>query len=178
MTAKTDAPRVAQPDPAFLPLGDDFPEPHMGPGPVQMIEPADSLSEAERLANMLELCHTDNTLETHAAAELRRLAAVEAAYDGKAHELVVLEDAYDLLTDARDRLIEERDDLRAARDRLAAEVEALRADAERLDFIASHARCDPKLDGQHVWWPTSFNHRLTGPTLRAAIDAAKAKGAA
>jgi hypothetical protein len=51
-------------------------------------------------------------------------------------------------------------------------------DAERLDYIASNARCDPKMDGQHVWWPTSFNHRLTGPTLRDAVDAAmKAHGA-
>ena len=45
-------------------------------------------------------------------------------------------------------------------------------DADRLDYISSNARCDPKMDGQHVWWPTSFNHRLTGPTLRDAIDAA------
>ena len=50
----------------------------------------------------------------------------------------------------------------------------LRKDAERLDYIAGNARCDPKMDGQHVWWPTSFNHRLTGPTLRDAIDAAMA----
>jgi hypothetical protein len=47
-------------------------------------------------------------------------------------------------------------------------------DADRLDYIASNARCDPKMDGQHVWWPTSFNHRLTGPTLRDAVDAAMA----
>lgn len=47
-------------------------------------------------------------------------------------------------------------------------------DADRLDYIASNARCDPKMDGQHVWWPTSFNHRLTGPTLRDAIDASMA----
>lgn len=58
---------------------------------------------------------------------------------------------------------------------LRAQVEALRADAERLDFIAGRARCDPKMDGQHVWWPTNFNHRLTGPTLRAAIDAARSQ---
>lgn len=47
-------------------------------------------------------------------------------------------------------------------------------DAARLDFIEKRARCDPKMDGQHVWWPTSFNHRLAGPTLRDAIDAAMA----
>ena len=59
--------------------------------------------------------------------------------------------------------------------RLQAENEALRKDAERLDYIAGNARRDPKIDGQHVWWPTSFNHRLAGPTLRDAIDAAMKK---
>lgn len=52
------------------------------------------------------------------------------------------------------------------------EREALRRDAERLDFIEKNARCDPKMDGNHVWWPTSFNKALRGHTLRAAIDAA------
>jgi len=60
---------------------------------------------------------------------------------------------------------------------LQAEVERLRKDAARLDHIEGNARCDPKMDGQSVWWPTSFNHRLTGPTLRAAIDAAMEKPA-
>lgn len=44
------------------------------------------------------------------------------------------------------------------------------SDSERLDYIQHNARCDPKMDGQHVWWPTNFNHRLIGPTLRDAID--------
>jgi hypothetical protein len=44
-------------------------------------------------------------------------------------------------------------------------------DSARLDFIEEHARCDPKMDGNHTWWPTSFGDRLSGPTLRAAIDA-------
>lgn len=48
-------------------------------------------------------------------------------------------------------------------------------DAERLDFIERRARYDPKMDCQHVWWPTSFNHSLKGPNLRAAIDAAMAQ---
>jgi len=45
-------------------------------------------------------------------------------------------------------------------------------DAQRLDFIEKYARCDPKMDGQHVWWPTSFNtaQLLKGPTLREALD--------
>lgn len=52
-------------------------------------------------------------------------------------------------------------------------------DAQRLDFIEESARCDPKMDGQHVWWPTSLNKALKGPTLRAAIDAAiRARGEA
>lgn len=38
-------------------------------------------------------------------------------------------------------------------------------------IIERNARCDPKMDGQHVWWPTNFSHRLIGPTLRDAIDA-------
>jgi hypothetical protein len=51
----------------------------------------------------------------------------------------------------------------------------LRKDAERLDYLQNNARCDPKMDGNHVWWPTSFNQAqgLKGPTIRAAIDAAK-----
>lgn len=48
-------------------------------------------------------------------------------------------------------------------------------DARRLDFIEESARCDPKMDGQHVWWPTSLNKALKGPTLRTAIDAAMRK---
>ncbi len=58
---------------------------------------------------------------------------------------------------------------------LTAEVAALRADGERLGYIASNARCDPHIDGTATWWPTSFNHRLIGPTLRDAIDSARAK---
>lgn len=56
----------------------------------------------------------------------------------------------------------------------ARELDALRADAARLDFIAKNARCDPKMDGNHVWWPTTFNNSLKGDTLRHAVDAAMA----
>ena len=59
---------------------------------------------------------------------------------------------------------------------LKAENESLRKDAERLNFIQSNCRCDPMMDGQHKWWPTNFNKCLTGPSIRAAIDAAMAKG--
>lgn len=57
-------------------------------------------------------------------------------------------------------------------DALMVDYEAARKDAERLDYIQKHARCDPKIDGKHVWWPTIFKHRLVGATIRTAIDAA------
>ena len=60
----------------------------------------------------------------------------------------------------------------AERERLFTEIASLRKDSERIDYIESNARCDPKMDGKHVWWPTSFNHRLIGPNLREAIDEA------
>lgn len=62
--------------------------------------------------------------------------------------------------------------------RLEAENEALKKDAQRLDAIERNARCDPKMCGNHVWWPTTWKHQLTGPTLRDAIDAAMTKGEA
>lgn len=60
---------------------------------------------------------------------------------------------------------------------LLAERDALAADAARLDYLEKNARCDPKMDGNHVWWPTSFNQaqNLKGQTLRLAIDAALEK---
>lgn len=73
------------------------------------------------------------------------------------------------------RMLQAADELERRADRIAElerENEALRKDAERLDHIEKNARCDPKMDGMHVWWPTTFNHRLIGPNLRAAIDAA------
>ena len=47
-------------------------------------------------------------------------------------------------------------------------------DAELIDFLQSVARCDPKMDGNHVWWPLSWNtcQTIKGPTLREAIRAA------
>lgn len=69
---------------------------------------------------------------------------------------------------------------KAIRDEVAAlkaERDAAMKDAERLDYLQKHARCDPKMDGNHVWWPTTFNQaqNLRGGTLREAIDAAIAK---
>ena len=66
--------------------------------------------------------------------------------------------------------------LRKRRDEAERALAEAQADAKRLDFIASKARCDPKMDGQHVWWPTTFNNALRGPNLRAAIDAAMKEG--
>ena len=47
-------------------------------------------------------------------------------------------------------------------------------DAELIDFLQSVARCDPKMDGNHVWWPLNWNtcQTIKGPTLREAIRAA------
>lgn len=69
--------------------------------------------------------------------------------------------------------IEERQQARLIAE-LEAQVRALSRDAERMDYLQRHARSDPKMDGNHVWWPTSFNQaqNLKGPTLREAIDAA------
>jgi hypothetical protein len=60
-------------------------------------------------------------------------------------------------------------------ERLQARVAELGRDAARLDAIERNARCDPKMCGNHVWWPTTWKHQLVGPTLRAAIDAAISK---
>ena len=67
--------------------------------------------------------------------------------------------------------------LKSRVDALAARVAELEKDAGRLDYIEENARCEPKMDGHHVWWPTTFSNQLKGPNLRAAIDAAlTAKG--
>ena len=63
----------------------------------------------------------------------------------------------------------------------APDVAALKAellkDSKRLNYLQKYARCDPKMDGKHMWWPTTFNQaqNLRGETLREAIDAAIAK---
>ena len=57
--------------------------------------------------------------------------------------------------------------------KLRAQLAEAQKDAGRLDYIQKNARCDPQMDGNHVWWPTSLNKTLRGPTIRAAIDAAK-----
>ena len=56
---------------------------------------------------------------------------------------------------------------------MRAQLAEAQKDAGRLDYIQKNARCDPQMDGNHVWWPTSLNKTLRGPTIRAAIDAAK-----
>ena len=60
-------------------------------------------------------------------------------------------------------------------DNLRAQLAEAQKDAGRLDYIQKNARCDPQMDGNHVWWPTSLNKTLRGPTIRAAIDAAKGR---
>lgn len=59
----------------------------------------------------------------------------------------------------------------------AARIAALEADAARLDWIEKNARTDPKMDGNHVFWPTTLNKALRGANLRAAIDDAMKGGA-
>lgn len=53
-----------------------------------------------------------------------------------------------------------------------ASVDSVARDAARLDWIEKNARYDPKMNGQHVWWATTFRNAIKGPTLREAIDAA------
>lgn len=43
-------------------------------------------------------------------------------------------------------------------------------DTERLDFIAKNTQCSVMVDGEHVWWPTTFKNRLIGASIREAID--------
>lgn len=59
----------------------------------------------------------------------------------------------------------------------ADKFEALEADAARMDWIEKNARTDPKMDGNHVFWPTTLNKALRGANLRAAIDDAMKGGA-
>ena len=142
-----------QPKPEFL-NPDDFPEPHMEP--VKM-------SEAERLAHWLEFLHDDNTLETHAAAELRRLAAeVERANEARRQAQTQREADYT-------RLMAEAKREQRERGRLAAEVEALRADAERYRWL--------RRDITTLADIKRMNDIVTNLCLEdmdAAIDAAKA----
>lgn len=147
-------------------------------------------SEALRLADELDYKWqrglAPNDGETRQAAALlrqqaERIAELEAERDQHKHTATSL---IALLADIRKacgdngkrmqpELVEFIGSLTAERDQLRAEVERLRADAERLDHIEKHARCDPKMDGQHVWWPTNFKNALRGPNLRGAIDHAR-----
>jgi hypothetical protein len=43
-------------------------------------------------------------------------------------------------------------------------------DTVRLDYIEKNCRCDPRMDGNNLFWPTTFNQALCGRTLRDAID--------
>ncbi|HEX8894406.1 MAG TPA: hypothetical protein VF783_13840 [Terriglobales bacterium] len=49
-------------------------------------------------------------------------------------------------------------------------------DADRYQFLKRQARCDPKMDGRHVWWNIPMRNpkggSLIGNTLDEAIDAA------
>ena len=60
-------------------------------------------------------------------------------------------------------------------DELVAHIAALRADAERYWWLKPHFRVmSPDMGGQHRYSPTGPIARMRGPTLDAAIDAARA----
>lgn len=145
-----------EPKREFLPIGDDFPEPHMEPVKV---------SEAERLAQEI-----DGERYGDVAAELRRLAAVERERDGWKQVSKQWRGAAEIIHGMSKEDAQSIKELRADRDRLAAEVEALRADAERYRWLREHgdAGCTEKdgYGGQTL---------RMGEWLDAAIDAAKAK---
>ncbi len=52
---------------------------------------------------------------------------------------------------------------------LAEEVRRLQAEKERMDYVCSVTRCDPKMDGNHVYFGIG-GRPLKGSTLRQAID--------
>ena len=80
---------------------------------------------------------------------------------------------YNTLRADLDRAIVNFGDAAATVCDMRAQLAEAQKDAGRLDYIQKNARCDPQMDGNHVWWPTSLNKTLRGPTIRAAIDAAK-----
>lgn len=52
-------------------------------------------------------------------------------------------------------------------------LEAAREDAERYRWLAKHFRCDPDMGGNHRWWSCVPRPIPRGPTIDAAIDAAR-----
>ena len=52
---------------------------------------------------------------------------------------------------------------------LRAELEKCRKDAELMNYVCSVTRCDPKMDGNHVFWGLG-GRPLKGGNLRQAIE--------
>ena len=48
-------------------------------------------------------------------------------------------------------------------------IDELEADRERMDYVCSMTRCDPKMDGNHIYWGIG-GKPLKGGNLRSAID--------
>lgn len=148
-----------EPKREFLPIGDDFPEPHMEPVKV---------SEAERLAAEFRPSMPKDVMAewgAETAAELRRLAAVERACDGWKRVSKQWRGAAEIIHGMSKEDAQSLKELRADSDRLAAEVEALRADAERYRVLRR---------GQHWSVINGIGDTLRADELDAAIDAAKA----
>lgn len=93
--------------------------------------------------------------------EIEKLMAEVHSANGRASEWAEIAGEHGAYVDRMRRLVADA----------AGAIKAGMLDAARLDHIEKHARFDPQIDGNNVYWPTTFNQRLRGPTLRAAIDA-------
>lgn len=136
------------------------------PGPLTVMA-RHAGEQCVAVVNQLELVPPNGVELAHEKADADFLAAAVNALPGLLDEVERLRAALEV-TPAPVTL----EAAEWAIDVFKAEEEQMRADAARLDYIEKHARYDPKMDGQHAWWPTTFEHVLRGPTLRAAIDAA------
>ena len=106
--------------------------------------------------------------------EIEKLMAEVHSANGRASEWAEIAGEHGAYVDRMRRLVADAaylDRMRRLVADAAGAIKAGRLDAARLDHIEKHARFDPQIDGNNVYWPTTFNQRLRGPTLRAAIDA-------
>lgn len=140
----------------------------------------DIAHELDRLWEQLDPVDDWRPVLDKAAAELRRLAAVEVERD---KEKASRQDAQRQLYEERARLYEmvrteqvKTGQALAERDQLRAEVEALRADAERMDFIdaAVLSMVDSiEADASRRWCVRAPTKTGYGVSVRAALDEAR-----
>jgi hypothetical protein len=85
-----------------------------------------------------------------------------------AREAAAREDKWRHLADALERA-----------NNLDLELRAAMEDAARWRWWRANVefRSDPKMDGNHHWWHCQIRAQLRGPTIEAAIDAARKEGA-